>query len=112
MNSPESGGRFRVWVDVGAGAGWVLAWDRKVSFEWGVGFGLNLSSWLFLFAAMVAFRSRLATRGSSPHCGHSRAPLLTPQTEGGFPELKVLKQRIRNHVQPEMDLGHSDKKSH
>lgn len=28
--------------------------------------------------------------------------------EGGFPELKVLKQRIRNLVQPDMGLGHSD----
>lgn len=32
------------------------------------------------------------------------------QTEGGFPELKVLKQRIRNLVQPDLDLGHSDVK--
>ncbi|KAJ9104217.1 hypothetical protein QFC19_004034 [Naganishia cerealis] len=29
--------------------------------------------------------------------------------EGGFPELKVLKQRIRNVVQPNQSLGHSDK---
>ncbi|TDL29309.1 hypothetical protein BD410DRAFT_779680 [Rickenella mellea] len=28
--------------------------------------------------------------------------------EGGFPELKVLKQRIRDKVQPEKSLGHSD----
>ena len=33
------------------------------------------------------------------------------QTEGGFPELKVLKQRIRNILQPELSLGHSDKPS-
>ena len=33
------------------------------------------------------------------------------QTEGGFPELKVLKQRIRNLLQPELSLGHSDKPS-
>ncbi|GMK54082.1 hypothetical protein CspeluHIS016_0106680 [Cutaneotrichosporon spelunceum] len=31
------------------------------------------------------------------------------KTEGGFPELKVLKQRVRNLVQPDMHLGHSDK---
>jgi predicted Rdx family selenoprotein len=31
------------------------------------------------------------------------------QTEGGFPELKVLKQRVRNLVSPDMGLGHSDK---
>ncbi|KAJ8698078.1 hypothetical protein PTI98_004829 [Pleurotus ostreatus] len=33
------------------------------------------------------------------------------KVEGGFPELKVLKQRIRDHVQPGVSLGHSDKKS-
>jgi predicted Rdx family selenoprotein len=33
---------------------------------------------------------------------------LTSQTEGGFPELKILKQRIRNIIQPELNLGHSD----
>ncbi|WVQ78435.1 hypothetical protein IAT38_000521 [Cryptococcus sp. DSM 104549] len=58
LNAPETGGRFRVWVDVGKGAGEQLVWDR--------------------------------------------------QTEGGFPELKILKQRIRNLVQPDMGLGHSD----
>ncbi|KAL7409006.1 Rdx family-domain-containing protein [Mrakia frigida] len=31
--------------------------------------------------------------------------------EGGFPELKLLKQRIRNHVSPAVSLGHSDKTS-
>jgi len=30
--------------------------------------------------------------------------------EGGFPELKDLKQRIRDQIQPEKSLGHSDKK--
>ncbi|KZT72618.1 hypothetical protein DAEQUDRAFT_762894 [Daedalea quercina L-15889] len=29
--------------------------------------------------------------------------------EGGFPELKVLKQRIRDRIQPGKSLGHSDK---
>ncbi|ODO02888.1 hypothetical protein I350_05729 [Cryptococcus amylolentus CBS 6273] len=57
-NTPETGGRFRVWVDNGDGKGDQLAWDRK--------------------------------------------------TEGGFPELKVLKQRIRNIIQPDLGLGHSD----
>lgn len=28
--------------------------------------------------------------------------------EGGFPELKVLKQRIRDVIDPERSLGHSD----
>ncbi|KAK4686404.1 selenoprotein W-related protein, partial [Tremellales sp. Uapishka_1] len=59
LNAPETGGRFRVWLDGGVGKGYELVWDRK--------------------------------------------------TEGGFPELKVLKQRIRNIIQPDMGLGHSDK---
>ncbi|KAK4055171.1 hypothetical protein OIV83_000451 [Microbotryomycetes sp. JL201] len=41
------------------------------------------------------------------------APILAwdRKTEGGFPELKELKQRIRNLISPEQSLGHSDKKS-
>lgn len=31
------------------------------------------------------------------------------KTEGGFPELKELKQRIRDVVNPDKDLGHSDR---
>ncbi|KAK1227428.1 hypothetical protein PQX77_009575 [Marasmius sp. AFHP31] len=33
------------------------------------------------------------------------------KVEGGFPELKVLKQRIRDKVQPGKSLGHSDRKT-
>jgi selenoprotein W-related protein len=31
--------------------------------------------------------------------------------EGGFPEIKVLKQRVRDVVAPGKDLGHSDRSS-
>ncbi|TFL00598.1 Rdx family-domain-containing protein [Pterulicium gracile] len=31
------------------------------------------------------------------------------KVQGGFPELKILKQRIRDHIQPGTSLGHSDK---
>lgn len=58
LNSPETGGRFRVWLAHAGGTS--LLWDRK--------------------------------------------------TEGGFPELKILKQRVRDIVQPGVSLGHSDKK--
>ncbi|KIM45798.1 hypothetical protein M413DRAFT_64762 [Hebeloma cylindrosporum] len=49
------------------------------------------------------FRVWLSTKGSD-------IPLLVwdRKVEGGFPELKVLKQRIRDHVQPGKSLGHSD----
>ncbi|KAH7887934.1 Rdx family-domain-containing protein [Phlebopus sp. FC_14] len=33
------------------------------------------------------------------------------KVEGGFPELKILKQRIRDRIQPGKSLGHSDKKA-
>lgn len=31
--------------------------------------------------------------------------------EGGFPEVKVLKQLIRDNIEPDRHLGHSDKKA-
>ena len=31
--------------------------------------------------------------------------------DNGFPEIKQLKQRVRDIINPEMDLGHSDRKS-
>ncbi|EKG18313.1 Selenoprotein Rdx type [Macrophomina phaseolina MS6] len=30
------------------------------------------------------------------------------KAEGGFPETKVLKQRVRDHLEPSRNLGHSD----
>ena len=36
--------------------------------------------------------------------------LFDRKEEGGFPELRELKQRIRDRVAPERDLGHSDRK--
>jgi len=30
------------------------------------------------------------------------------KTEGRFPEMKELKQRVRDHIAPERELGHSD----
>ena len=62
LNSENTGGRFRVWLnnaDASGDAKASLIWDRK--------------------------------------------------TEGGFPELKVLKQRLRDHIDPTKALGHSDK---
>ena len=31
------------------------------------------------------------------------------KVDGGFPEAKILKQRLRDLVWPERDLGHSDR---
>ncbi|KAF1934262.1 uncharacterized protein M421DRAFT_415299 [Didymella exigua CBS 183.55] len=38
----------------------------------------------------------------------SKVLLWDRKTEGGFPETKVLKQRVRDHIDPKKDLGHSD----
>ncbi|KAF9468967.1 Rdx family-domain-containing protein [Collybia nuda] len=50
------------------------------------------------------FRVWLSVDSQSPHLLWDR------KVEGGFPELKVLKQRLRDRVQPGKSLGHSDKK--
>jgi selenoprotein W-related protein len=31
------------------------------------------------------------------------------KTDGGFPDAKTLKQRLRDHCWPERDLGHNDR---
>jgi selenoprotein W-related protein len=36
--------------------------------------------------------------------------LWSRKTEGRFPEMKELKQRLRDHIAPDRDLGHSDRK--
>jgi len=66
LNTPETGGRFRVWLFTKAKensscSSVELVWDRK--------------------------------------------------TQNGFPELKDLKQRIRDRIQPGTSLGHSDRKA-
>ncbi|KDQ64783.1 hypothetical protein JAAARDRAFT_117628 [Jaapia argillacea MUCL 33604] len=62
----------------------------------------------------------LVPRNAEETAGRFRVWLFTPQEdpvlmwdrkiESGFPELKVLKQRIRDRLQPGKSLGHSDKK--
>lgn len=39
------------------------------------------------------------------------AQLWERKADGGFPEAKVLKQRLRDHIDPERDLGHNDRVS-
>ncbi|NKC21959.1 SelT/SelW/SelH family protein [Ochrobactrum oryzae] len=44
------------------------------------------------------------------HMPDSREELIWERKrDGGFPEAKVLKQRVRDLVWPERDLGHSDR---
>ena len=41
------------------------------------------------------------------HVGEQR--VWDRKRDGGFPEAKVLKQRVRDVIDPERDLGHSDR---
>ena len=36
-------------------------------------------------------------------------PIWCRKDDGGFPELKLIKQRIRDYIAPDKSLGHSDK---
>ncbi|KAG9547913.1 hypothetical protein KCU77_g5449, partial [Aureobasidium melanogenum] len=49
--------------------------------------------------------------GSDENAEAQEILLWDRKAEGGFPETKVLKQRLRNHIEPGRDLGHSDKPS-
>ncbi|KAJ7605046.1 Rdx family-domain-containing protein [Mycena polygramma] len=51
------------------------------------------------------FRVWVTSTGVAPQLAWDR------KIEGGFPELKVLKQRIRDILQPGKSLGHSDKQA-
>lgn len=41
----------------------------------------------------------------------NNATVWSRKAEGGFPEIKVLKQRVRDHIAPHRNLGHSDTSS-
>ena len=64
---------------------------------------------------LVTFEDELAAvclvpgRGGTFEIRLDDAPLWSRATEGRFPELKELKQRLRDRIAPARDLGHSDR---
>ncbi|KAH7879536.1 Rdx family-domain-containing protein [Lentinula edodes] len=58
------------------------------------------------------FRVWLTIPASNQTDSLSNTLLWDRKVEGGFPELKVLKQRLRDKIQPGKSLGHSDKGNH
>jgi selenoprotein W-related protein len=42
------------------------------------------------------------------HCEHEL--VWERKRDGGFPDAKTLKQRVRDIIEPERDLGHADRK--
>lgn len=63
-----------------------------------------------VFHIVVTHETDLATmsdpQGNPPTT--SQTTIWDRKTDGGFPEAKVLKQRLRDLVQPDRNLGHSD----
>ncbi|GFF29931.1 selenoprotein domain protein [Aspergillus udagawae] len=49
------------------------------------------------------------TSASASETGVRESVLWDRRVDGGFPEVKVLKSRVRNVVDPQRDLGHTDR---
>ena len=47
--------------------------------------------------------------GGEFEISYDGATIWERKADGGFPEAKVLKQRVRDRLDPERDLGHSDR---
>lgn len=54
------------------------------------------------------FTVHLTYRAHTNDGGTDDVVLWDRKVEGGFPEAKILKQRLRNHIEPDKKLGHSD----
>ncbi len=50
-----------------------------------------------------------AIRGTESYIKVKDTVLWDRKTEGGFPETKELKSRVRNIIEPDRDLGHIDR---
>ena len=55
--------------------------------------------------------SSASSNKSSGTTASSTSNSASTKTEGGFPETKVLKQKVRDCIEPNRGLGHSDKPS-
>lgn len=63
-----------------------------------------------LFTVELTYKqSAEATNGQDQDVEIKKVLIWDRKAEGGFPETKVLKQRVRDHIDPARDLGHSDK---
>ncbi|KZV69134.1 hypothetical protein PENSPDRAFT_547996, partial [Peniophora sp. CONT] len=61
-----------------------------------------------LNADETAGRFRVWLAHTGPHGTEEMAMVFDRKVEGRFPEMKELKQRIRDWIQPNKSLGHSD----
>jgi len=59
-----------------------------------------------IFTISLTYQTRVQERDENEL--EVKSVLLWDRKTEGFPETKVLKQRVRDHLEPERDLGHSD----
>ncbi|MGZ0786955.1 SelT/SelW/SelH family protein [Pseudomonas saponiphila] len=53
--------------------------------------------------------SLVPATGGTFHISCDGVQIWERKADGGFPEAKVLKQRVRDCIDPERDLGHNDR---
>lgn len=61
-----------------------------------------------IFTVYVTYQPQ-TTEASGDELKTQEVLIWDRKAEGGFPETKILKQRVRNLIEPDKNLGHSDK---
>lgn len=87
-NAPETGGRFRVWL---------YRQSRREEQDGRTGESSEPAS-------------KTTPHGVISDGSNAITLLWDRKVRGGFPELKELKQMVRDQIAPSASLGHSDKK--
>ncbi|CCF49508.1 hypothetical protein NDA11_004304 [Ustilago hordei] len=64
---------------------------------------------IYLLPSSLSSADLEAEEGGTVYSGGLRL-VWDRKTQGGFPEMKVLKQRVRDLINPHFGLGHSDRK--
>lgn len=70
-------------------------------------FGTTIGEIALIPATGGIFTVHLTYHDASEN-GMNQVLIWDRKTDGGFPEAKILKQLLRNHIDPEKKLGHSD----
>ena len=92
--------------------------DHNIEIEYCIGCRWLLRAAWMCQELLTTFESELAsvtlipgTTGGIFEVRHNGSLLWSRKAQGRFPEITELKQLVRDRVDPEKDLGHSDKNS-
>ncbi|KIW02601.1 uncharacterized protein PV09_06050 [Verruconis gallopava] len=61
-----------------------------------------------IFTVSLTYKREGSAEGPKDEAQATTVLLWDRKEEGGFPETKILKQRVRDHLDPKRSLGHSD----